>query len=65
MIGIVRSSVTGIKGRQLLGSKLRLPAGKSITGYVVFSVPQGRTIRSIELGLSDSADDAVRWQVSS
>jgi hypothetical protein len=61
----VTRSVTGIKGRPLLGAKLRLAPGKSVTGYVVFSVPNGRTIRSIKLGLSDSAGDAVTWQVGS
>jgi hypothetical protein len=61
----VTRSVTGIKGRPLLGAKLRLAPGKSVTGYVVFSVPNGRTIRSIKLGLSDSSGDAVTWQVGS
>ncbi len=61
----VAKTVTGVKGRQLLGAKLKLAPGKSVTGYVVFSVPDGRTIRSVELGLSDSVADMVTWKVGS
>ncbi|HEX7717026.1 MAG TPA: hypothetical protein VF416_07045, partial [Marmoricola sp.] len=59
----VDTSIPGVKGLELLPAKLRLAPGQSTTGYAVFSLPSGRTIRSVQLGLSASADDTVTWQV--
>ena len=60
----VARTVPSVKGLQVLGAQAKVAPGKVVTGYVVFSVQNGRTISSISLVLGQSADDSVTWQVA-
>jgi hypothetical protein len=42
----------------------RIAPGAEVNGYVVFSVPNARDIRSVSLGLAKAGDEAVTWRVS-
>jgi hypothetical protein len=60
---VVRT-VKAVKGYPLLPGLAKIDPGAEVTGYVVFSVPDGRDIRSISLGLAKTGDDKVTWRVS-
>jgi hypothetical protein len=60
----VAKGVSAVKGRPLLPAQLKIAPGTSVTGYVVFSVPNGRTVRSVDLALGQDGDE-VTWKVGS
>jgi hypothetical protein len=61
----VAKSVRAVAGYPLLAGKTAVAPGQETTGYVVFSVPDGRTLRSVTLGLTRASDESVTWQVGS
>ncbi|RNM16294.1 nuclease-related domain-containing protein [Nocardioides pocheonensis] len=60
----VATSVTAVKTYPLLPAKTVVAPGQEIQGYAVFAVPDGRTITSVKLGLSQAGGDPVTWQVT-
>jgi hypothetical protein len=60
----VAKAITSVKAHQLLPAQVKLAPGSSVTGYTVFAVPNGRSIRSVTLALGQSPDDAVTWQAA-
>ena len=60
----VARTVKAVKGFALLPGVAKIGPGAEVTGYVVFSVPNGRELRSVSLGLAKAGDDTVTWQVS-
>jgi hypothetical protein len=60
----VVKAVKAVKGLPLLPGVARIAPGAEVNGYVVFSVPNGRDIRSVTLGLAKAGDDVVTWRVS-
>jgi hypothetical protein len=60
----VAKAVPGLDGLPLLPPQAKIEPGEGVTGYVVFSVPNGRDVRSVSLGLSSSTGDVVTWQVA-
>ncbi|HEY0903352.1 MAG TPA: nuclease-related domain-containing protein [Marmoricola sp.] len=65
----VDTAVKAVKGRPLLAAQVAVAPGKAATGWVVFSVPNGRTVTSVTVGLATTADDggtgdSVTWQVA-
>jgi hypothetical protein len=65
-IGVAHAVARGVpvKGLPLVAAQVKVGPGKVVTGYVVFSVPTGRTISSVSLALGQSHADAVTWQVA-
>jgi hypothetical protein len=60
----VARAVKAVKGFPLLPAVAKVGPGAEVSGYVVFSVPNGRDLRSVSLGLAKAGDDTVSWQVS-
>jgi hypothetical protein len=60
----VARTVKAVKGLPLLPGLAKVGPGAEVTGYVVFSVPNGRDLRSVTLGLAKTGDETVTWQVS-
>jgi hypothetical protein len=60
----VARTVKAVKGLPLLSGLAKVGPGAEVTGYVVFSVPNGRDLRSVTLGLAKTGDETVTWQVS-
>ncbi|HET6166517.1 MAG TPA: NERD domain-containing protein [Marmoricola sp.] len=64
-LGVAQHTARGVtvKGLPLLVGTQKIAPGKQVTGYVVFSVPEGRAIRSITLALGESGDQTT-WRVA-
>ncbi|HEX2894378.1 MAG TPA: nuclease-related domain-containing protein [Marmoricola sp.] len=59
----VAKAVKAVKAYPLLPGRATVAPDQETKGYVAFTVPDGRTVTSVTLGLSQSGKDAVTWQV--
>ncbi|MBW8751891.1 MAG: NERD domain-containing protein [Propionibacteriales bacterium] len=60
----VAKAVPGLQGLTLFAAQARIAPGEEETGYVVFSVPNGHQLQSVNLGLSRTGADPVTWKVA-
>jgi hypothetical protein len=57
--------VRSLKQGPLLSGQIKIPSGKTVSGWVVFALPKDRSVSEVHLGLANNDKDSVSWKVSS